>query len=135
MLRRIPLASSKRLSDVNLTSMMDLTFILLITFIITFPMLEQGIPVNLPKGAADPTDAKQYRAITLDAQGKLFLDNNPVSLGELGQAMGMVVSNAPETIIRVRADDAIRYGQLVEVLKVLHDAKVTRMALITRSGQ
>jgi len=134
MARRISLTTPRRMSDINLTSMMDLTFLLLITFIITFPMMEQGIPVNLPKGKADPTRVENSKAISIDAKGQIFLDAQPVTLDELAQQIPLMVGSDPNLIIRVRGDENMRYGAMVEVMRILHDAKVTRMALVTQEG-
>ena len=59
--RKTPLTSLKQISEINLTPLMDLTFILLITFIITFPLIEQGIPVKLPKGKAQRAPRSRAR--------------------------------------------------------------------------
>ena len=66
MARKTPLTSLKQISEINLTPLMDLTFILLITFIITFPLIEQGIPVDLPAGEAEELTPERARTITLD---------------------------------------------------------------------
>ena len=68
MARKTPQSSLKQISEINLTPLMDLTFILLITFIITFPLIEQGIAVNLPKGKAKELSEEEARTVTVDAQ-------------------------------------------------------------------
>ncbi len=114
-----------------MTPLIDLTFILLITFIITFPLIQQGIPVNLPRGQADELDERKTRTITLDLSGNLFLDKAPVTREDLANEMNAMGKADPEIVIFVRADEKIEYGKLVEVLKILHDAKIARMALVT----
>ena len=116
-----------------MTPLMDLTFILLITFIITFPLIEQGIAINLPKGkAADMQDAVS-RSISLNLDKKLYLDDLPVSKEELVAAMQDVVAENPDTTIYVRADRKLPYGEVVEVMRILHEANITRMALVTEA--
>jgi len=127
------LTSIQQISDINLTPLMDLTFILLITFIITFPLIEQGIPVNLPTGDADPVEAGRSRTICMDAEGRLYLDELMTTLDELAVEMNELGAADPDVTVQVRADEAIRYGKLVEILKILHDAKISRMALITQA--
>lgn len=131
--RRTNLSSLREISEINLTPLMDLTFILLITFIITFPLIEQGIPVNLPRGKAADLDEKQTRTITMDNQGAVYLDEIPITLDQLAGEMGTLGRVDPDTTVMVRADEGIKYGRLVEVLKVLHDAKIARMALVTQA--
>lgn len=131
--RRTSLVSLNQISDINMTPLMDLTFILLITFIITFPLIEQGIAINLPKGkAADMQDAVS-RSISLNLDEQLYLDDVPVSKEELLAAMSEIGLNEPDTTIYVRADRKLDYGQVVEIMRVLHDADITRMALVTEA--
>ena len=135
MARRTSLVSLNQISDINMTPLMDLTFILLITFIITFPLIEQGIAINLPKGkAADMQDAVS-RAISLNLDQQLYLDDVPVSKEELLASMAEIGLNEPDTTIYVRADRKLAYGEVVEVMRILHDANITRMALVTEAEQ
>ncbi len=135
MARRTSLVSLQQISDINMTPLMDLTFILLITFIITFPLIEQGIAINLPKGkAADMQDAVS-RSISLSFDKQLYLDDLPVSKEELVAAMMDVSTAEPDTTIYVRADRKLAYGDVVEIMRILHDANITRMALVTEAEQ
>jgi biopolymer transport protein TolR len=129
--RRTSLLALDQIREINMTPLIDLTFILLITFIITFPLIQQGIPVNLPRGQADELDEKKTRTITLDLSGNLYLDKAPVTREDLANEMNAMGKADPEIVIFVRADEKIEYGKLVEVLKILHDAKIARMALVT----
>ena len=135
MARRTSLVSLQQISDINMTPLMDLTFILLITFIITFPLIEQGIAINLPKGkAADMQDAVS-RSISLNLDQQLYLDDLPVSKEELVAAMMDVSTAEPDTTIYVRADRKLAYGDVVEIMRILHDANITRMALVTAAEE
>lgn len=132
--RVAPISTMKQLSEVNLTPLMDLTFILLITFIITFPLIEQGIPVNLPEAKAAPLPSEQARAvITLDESGNHFLDDDPVSFDELLERMTLRAQGDPGLTIYIRADRAIAYGDVVKILQALHERNLTRVALVTRA--
>jgi len=129
------LTSMKDMSEVNLTPLIDLTFLLLITFIITFPLIEQGIPVNLPKGKAQELKPDAARTVTVDKTGDIFLDEVKVSIDEFAtemQAAGKVDSSV---MVMVRGDKDLRYGRIVEVLKVLNDANITKMALVTEADR
>ena len=131
MARRTSIKPLQDLSEINMTPLIDLTFLLLITFIITMPMLEQGIPVNLPKGKARDIDQTDSRTITLDGTGGLFLDSVSITLDQLGVEMKAVAASDPDTTVMVRADDKLAYGQVVEVMRILNEAEITRMALVT----
>jgi len=133
MARRRPLSTLKEISEINMTPLMDLTFILLITFIITFPLIEQGISVNLPKANAAEIVDFESRSITLDHEGQLFLDDLPTDLALLTGEMEQLGSLSPDTTVYVRADEALTYGKVVEVMKILHQAHVSRVALVTQA--
>lgn len=132
MSRRKALSTLREISEINLTPLMDLTFILLITFIITFPLIEQGIPVNLPRGEAQEIDPHDSRTISIDVKGKLYLDDVQIERAELAREMTLLGEADPNTTIMVRADRAIQYGELVDILRILHDARIARMALVTQ---
>ena len=129
---RRALHRSGPISEINMTPLIDLTFLLLITFVITFPLVQLGIPVNLPRGGRKdlPTDNK--RTITVDVRGNLFLDNAATTEPRLTSEMKALGRSRPDTTILVRADEGVAYGKVVAVLRILNDANLTRMALVTR---
>ncbi len=133
--RKTSLVALKEISEINMTPLMDLTFILLITFIITFPLIEQGIPVNLPKGSAADLDNPDTISITIDAKGVLSIDDDIVSKEMLIGEMQRTGEIAPDTTVYVRADESIDYGSVAEVMKILYDANITRMALVTQAEE
>ena len=135
MARRTSLVSLNQISDINMTPLMDLTFILLITFIITFPLIEQGIAINLPKGKAADMMESKTRSISLNLAKQLYLDDVPVSKDELRASMADIGTSEPNTTIYVRADRKLPYGDVVEIMKILHDANITKMALVTEANQ
>lgn len=127
-----PPASLKQISDINLTPLMDLTFILLITFIITFPLIEQGIPVNLPKGEAIPVDSDSgMRTLTLDAEGRFYIDDVHENLAGFDGIAREWGTHAPEMRIFIRADESIAYGRVVEIMRILHQSGLSRLSLVT----
>jgi len=129
--RKTSLIALKEISEINMTPLMDLTFILLITFIITFPLIEQGVPVNLPSGKAAELESANARSITIDAKGNLFLDELTITREELAREMEIISGIGSETPVYVRADKNIKYEAVADVMVSLHNAKITRMALVT----
>jgi biopolymer transport protein ExbD len=121
----------RQISEINMTPLMDLTFILLITFIITFPLIEQGIPMNLPKADTESLEDDVARTISVDREGNLFLDKDPITLEDLRRDMEVLGAVDANATVLVRADEEIHYGRVVEVLKILTDTKIARMALVT----
>lgn len=133
MSRRTSVVALQQISEINMTPLIDLTFILLITFIITFPMIEQAIPVDLPRGKAQDLKDRESRTININAAGDVFLDRSPVTLLNLEKELAVLGAANPDTLIMVRADKALVYGRIVEVLQVLQRAKIAKMALVTQT--
>ena len=122
------------MSDMNLTSMMDVVWLLLITFIITFPMIENSIAVDLPRAKGTPSVPQiKSLAITVDKDGRLFLAESPVaSLDALKAQLADEHARNPDLGVQIRGDAAVHYGKVVDVLKVLHQLGITKMAIVTR---
>ena len=135
MARQTKLTSLEQISEINLTPLMDLTFILLITFIITFPLIEQGIPVNLPKGRADELDPDSTRAITVEMGGNLYLDDVEITEDDLNTEMSQLGLADPNVVVMLRADEGIPYKKVMDVMKILHGAKITQVALVTEAEE
>ena len=131
MARRTALSRNRIISEINMTPLIDLTFLLLITFIITFPLIEQGIPVRLPKGKASELDQANTFTITLNDKAEIFFDEVPTGEEALAAELKAKAAENPDVTILVRADERIAYGKVVAVLRLMHDANVSRMALVT----
>lgn len=126
--------SLPQISEINMTPLMDLTFILLITFIITFPMIEQGIPLDLPKASASQLQENAH-TISLNSRGAIYLDTESISMGDLTEAMGGLKASEPNATVYVRADTSLQYGEVMKILQILHDAGIARMALVTQAQE
>ena len=120
-------------ADMNLTAMSDLTFLLLITFIITFPMIEQGIPIKLPKGKSRQMDAqKKTSSVTVDDEGRIYLGDKLVDFGELARELEARVAEEPELKLVVRGDVETKFGGVAEVMRIAERAGVRSMAVATK---
>ncbi len=136
MRRRSPLSSIQRSSEINLTPLMDMTFLLLVVFVITFPMIEQGIPVKLPKGKARELKNEQSRSVTIDEEGRIYLDKRQLPFDMFEREVKRMAQEGTEQLtIMVRGDEKVNYGNVVKVLRVLHAAGITKMALVTDPGK
>ena len=126
-------AIPQRISDVNMTPLIDLTFLLLIAFIIAFPLIETGIQVKLPVGKTDKLPEKKAENVTIDAKGIIHLNNRLVSLEQLETALGEASANNSDLSVLIRGDEQLGYGKVVAVMRVLYKLKITRMALVTQA--
>jgi biopolymer transport protein ExbD len=120
------------MAELNVTPLLDLAFVLLIIFIITTPLLESNIPMQLPTGSphnSPPPDPKSIRTVSIDARGRVYLDDRPIGLPELEQELSAFSRATPDAAVVVRADRAIRYQRVVDVVDVLQRAQISRMHL------
>ena len=129
--RRSDYDSGGETAEINMTPLIDLTFLLLVTFMITFPALEQGITVKLPQGSAEKLPDKKATTVSIKNDGRIYLDSRLVTLDQLQSRLGQAIVDDPSTAVLVRADDSLEYGKVMEVVKTLYKVRVTRMALVT----
>ena len=120
-------------ASIDMNSLIDLTFLLLVTFILTIPALEQGISIILPRGKTDTLQVKEHKpaTVTIDAENRYFLDKSPTTLEALEKELVAKVSADPETPVLVRGDERLSYGAVMDVVKLVYKCKVKRMSLVT----
>ena len=121
------------INEINMTPLIDMTFLLLITFIISMPALEQGISIRLPQGKAEDLPQKRANVVTLDAEGRLYLNNKAITRDELEQTLGTLAAEDPKTAVLVRADERLDYGKVIQVVKILYKVRISRLAMVTLS--
>lgn len=110
------------MTELNITPLLDLVFVLLIIFMITTPLIEQQITLNLPKSQATPQLAvspKSVLSVNIDAKGTLFLSEKKISLRELEIAIAKQMQLDPNSAVALRADSKLQYQQLVDVLELV----------------
>ncbi|MDA0220260.1 MAG: protein TolR [Proteobacteria bacterium] len=119
-----------KMSDINVTPMVDVMLVLLIVFMIAAPLLTVGIEVDLPK-ADMPELAGQDEPITvsINASGELFLQDTDITLEELGPRIVAITQNNPEVRIFVNGDRGVAYGDVMTVMGALNAAGFTHIAL------
>lgn len=124
---------SKSYDDINVTPMVDLYLVLLLIFIIMTTAGVQGIKVNLPRGSNAPAlGGPKSKAITVNNEGKIFLDTVPVTLQELEQRLAEHKSSHPDFPVVVRGDRGTQYQGIMDVLDVLGRVGLTQIGLATQ---
>lgn len=120
-------------ASIDMNSLIDLTFLLLVTFIVTLPALEQGISIMLPQAKTDelPTKNKKANTVTVDKDNVIFLNDKPLTLEELERELMAMAAEDPEVPVLVRGDERNSYGDVMKVVKVVYKCKIHRMALVT----
>ncbi len=119
--------------DINITPMLDLSYVLLVIFIIMTTASVQGIKVNLPKASATPSLAKpKTKAITISTDGAIYLDTYPMSLPELESRLASLRAADPELPVVVKGDAAVQYQRVMDVLDMLGRLEITQVGLVTK---
>ena len=120
------------LGEINVMPMVDLFMQLFIAVVIFFPVVEYGMNINLPKGTADTIKREQTRTLSVDKAGRVFLNDVAKTMPQLRGDLAALAKISPPVTILVKADEGNNYGKVMEVLKELHAAKITRIALMTQ---
>jgi biopolymer transport protein ExbD len=119
--------------QINITPMLDLAYVLLVIFIIMTTASVQGITVNLPKASAAPSIAKpKTKAISITADGTIYLDAYPVTLQELENLLRQYKAQDPSLPVIVKADSTIQYQRVVDVLDLVGKLDITQLGLVTQ---
>lgn len=119
--------------DLNVTPLMDLAWTLLVVFIIMATATVQGIDVDLPQASAAPSLAEpKTKAVTITADGRIYLGTALVTLGELQQQLRQYKAADPELPVVVKGDASVRYDRVVQVLDVVKQLKITNVGLVTQ---
>ncbi|HYB56970.1 MAG TPA: protein TolR [Alphaproteobacteria bacterium] len=124
-LRRPPM------SDINVTPMVDVMLVLLVIFMVTAPLLNVGVPVDLPKTTAAPiTGQDEPLVISVNAKGNVYLQETEIPIDNLAARLQAITQNKPDTRIFVRGDRSINYGRIMEVMGVINLAGFKHVALV-----
>jgi biopolymer transport protein ExbD len=119
--------------EINITPMLDLAYVLLIIFIILTTATVQGIKVNLPKASAQPSLAEnKTKAISITADGTIYLDTFPVTLPELENLLRQYKAVTPDLPVIIKADSTLQYQRVVEVLDLVGRLEITQLGLVTQ---
>ena len=118
-------------ADINVTSLVDVAFVLLIIFMITAPIMQGGVDVRLPRAAARPLEPKTGSLIvTLDRDGRIFIDQAPLGYEDFRATFGALVRTKRPSGVYLRADGRVPYGSVVQVLAVIRASGVSDVGLV-----
>ncbi|NMG48668.1 biopolymer transporter ExbD [Azoarcus communis] len=122
--------------EINITPMLDLAYVLLVTFIIMTTASVQGVKVDVPRTAAAENLAKpQTRAITVTREGNVFLDAYPVDMTQLEQRLADFKRANPALPVVLKADGEAQYEKVMEALEICKRLDITEIGLVTRRAQ
>jgi len=129
------------MGEINVVPFIDVMLVLLIIFMVTAPLLTQGIKVDLPKAAAEPLDADLVRdneplVLSVDASGRLYLnvgedEDSPLAAGEVVRLASAVLGRNPATPVLVKADRGVPYGEVVTAMVLLQRSGAAKVGFLT----
>ena len=127
----------KLMGEINVVPYIDVMLVLLIIFMVTAPLLSQGIKVDLPQAAAEPIEPEITPLIlSVDRDGRYFLnlgdDKAPVDAERVLQVVGAALTREPERPVLVKADKAVEYGRVVEGMVLLQQAGARKVGFVTQ---
>ncbi len=124
------------ISDINVTPLVDVLLVLVVILLVTAPLLASALRLDLPQAAGTrPADAPRFLSVAVDAQGQLFVNDQPSSPAELAERLAQAAQANPDTELRLRADQAVPYGRVVEVVGAAQQAGLSRIAFVAEPAK
>jgi biopolymer transport protein ExbD len=123
------------MADVNVTSLVDVMLVLLIIFMITAPIMQGGVDVELPRAEARPLSPKEGMVVTINRNGRIFIDQTPVSYTDFRVTFRSLVATRKPSGVYLQADTQVPYGQVVRVLAVIRTAGVQNVGLVAAEDE
>ena len=122
------------LSDINVTPLVDVMLVLLVIFIITAPLMASSIKLDLPRtDAGQANDTSRFVSLVVDAAGKVYLNDQPVTHDELAAALSRAAADSRDTEVQLRADQTVPYGKLVALMGIANKAGLNRIGFVTEA--
>jgi len=126
-------AEAQPMSEINVTPLVDVMLVLLVIFMLTAPLLTSAVRLDLPSAEAPPAAATPAAlTLALNAKGELFLNDRPVTSEALRQRLQDAARAHPDTELQLRADQALAYGKVVEVMALAQKAGLSRIGFVAQ---
>ena len=124
--------NSQFMSDINVTPLVDVMLVLLIIFMVTAPMMMQGVDVALPEATAEPLESeKEHLIITIDAKNQIFINDFQVTVDFLEEKLKKILEGRSDREVFLKADKDISYGTVVQVMAEIKGAGVEKLGMVT----
>ena len=124
--------TDRLMSDINVTPFVDVMLVLLIIFMVTAPMMMQGVDVELPQTTAEPLETeKKPLILSIDKHGQVFINDMPMGMEQLGEKLTHIMNNRQDRTVYLRADRDIPYGTVVQVMAATKSAGVESIGMVT----
>jgi biopolymer transport protein TolR len=120
------------LSDINITPLVDVVLVLLIIFMVTAPVLQSGIDVNVPRTRTVKEITEERLVINIDKQQRVFLGNDPVNINEIAAKLKQKIRDPQHQAIFVRADEDVPFGAFATVMDAVKQSGITNVSIVTQ---
>ena len=124
--------SATAISNINVTPLVDVMLVLLVIFMVTAPILQQGVDINLPKvKAAALAGEEQQLVVAVNRAGQVYLNDTAITVPDLGPKLQAILKLQPDRQVFLRADQNVRYGEVMRVIATIKGAGVERLGMVT----
>ena len=120
------------LADINITPLVDVVLVLLIIFMLTAPILQSGIEVDVPKTKTVKEITEERVVISIDRQQRVFLGNDPINVNQIADALRRKVRDPQRQSIFLRADENVPFGAFATVMDAVKQAGITNVSIVTQ---
>jgi biopolymer transport protein TolR len=128
-----PQRSGTTISQINVTPLVDVMLVLLVIFMVTAPIIQQGVQINLPQAkAAAISGSEDPLIVSIAKNGKIYLNDNSVNLDELGQKLRAIRNIKADKEVYLRADQDVRYGVVMKTIAAIKQAGIEKLGMVTR---
>ncbi|MBK7061783.1 MAG: biopolymer transporter ExbD [Rubrivivax sp.] len=126
--------ASQPMSDINMTPLIDVMLVLLVIFMLTAPLMTSSLKLELPQTeGGQPSDAPTFITLAIDAEGRLFLGDQPLAAADLVQRVREAARGNAATEVQLRADSRVPYGRVAELIAGVQQAGLSRIGFVTEA--
>jgi biopolymer transport protein TolR len=128
-----PPGGGTTISQINVTPLVDVMLVLLVIFMVTAPIIQQGVQVNLPQAKAGAiAGSEEFLVVTIAKSGKVYLNDNEMTPNELGKKLAAIKKLQADKQVYLRADQDVRYGVVMQTIAQIKQAGIERLGMVTR---
>ena len=121
----------RSMADINVTPFVDVVLVLLIIFMVTAPILQSGIEVNVPKTRTVKEITEERMVITIDKQQHVFLGNDPININEIATRLRSRIHDPQNQVVYLRADENVPFGAFATVMDSVKQSGITNVSIVT----